>query len=292
MAGNPLYRVNADGGARRGLLNVTGQPIRSWDARGHAFRLVYDPAQRPTRRYVSSDGGAEILTDLSVYGEGQPAANLCGRAVPALRHALATRRTAGTTTRGNLVSSVRQLAADYHQAVNWTPLASLTTAAELDAAAAAAGLVPAGDGGRDAFTGQRGVRRAEPAHSGGHAAQRGHEARRRPARLRRGGPAQPSGRMAAAGRRARRATGPGHGRPARGHRHRATTRAASASRSATATAPARPTPTTRRPSGWRGSPPPGPGRSPPASGPSRTWPTTTTRPGTSPGSATTPTPRT
>ncbi len=54
---------------------------------------------------------------------------------------------------GNLVSSVRQLAADYHQAVDWTPLASLTAAAQLDAAAAAAGLVPAGDGGRDRFTG-------------------------------------------------------------------------------------------------------------------------------------------
>ena len=52
---------------------------------------------------------------------------------------------------GNLVASVRQLAADYHQAVDWTPLASLTTAADLDAAAAAAGLVPTGDGGRDRF---------------------------------------------------------------------------------------------------------------------------------------------
>ena len=79
MAGQPLYQVNADGGARRGLANVAGHPIRSWDARGHAFRMAYDPAQRPTQRYVSTDGAAEILIDLSVYGEGQSAANLCGR---------------------------------------------------------------------------------------------------------------------------------------------------------------------------------------------------------------------
>ena len=79
MAGQALYQVNADGGARRGLMNVAGQPIRSWDARDHAFRLVYDPAQRPTHRYVSTAGAAEILIDLSVYGEGQAAANLCGR---------------------------------------------------------------------------------------------------------------------------------------------------------------------------------------------------------------------
>ena len=55
--------------------------------------------------------------------------------------------------KGNLLASVRQLAADYHQAVDWTPLAGLTTAAQLDAAATAAGLVPTGDGGRDRFAG-------------------------------------------------------------------------------------------------------------------------------------------
>ena len=150
MAGHPLYRVNADAGARRALADVTGQPIRSWDARGHAFRLGYDAARRPTLRYVSTGGAAEILVELSVYGEGQPAANLCGRL---FRHydmagfAESTRY----DYQGDLVSTLRQLAADYHQAVDWTPLATLTTAADLDAAAAAAGLVPTGD--RDTFTG-------------------------------------------------------------------------------------------------------------------------------------------
>ena len=98
MAGNPLYRVNADGGARRGLLNVAGHPIRSWDARDHAFRLAYDPAQRLTHRYVSTSGAAEILIDQAVYGEGQAAANLCGRL---FRHydMAGYVRTASTTTR-------------------------------------------------------------------------------------------------------------------------------------------------------------------------------------------------
>lgn len=151
LAGQPLYQVNADGGARRGLLNVAGQPIRSWDARGHAFRITYDPARRPTRRYVSSGGAAEILVELSVYGEGQAAANLCGRM---FRHYDMSGFAENTRYdyAGNLISSVRQLAVDYHQAVDWTPLASLTAAAQLDAAATAAGLVPSGDGGRDRFT--------------------------------------------------------------------------------------------------------------------------------------------
>jgi RHS repeat-associated protein len=152
MAGQPLYRVNADSGARRGLANVAGRPIRSWDAREHAFRLTYDAAQRPTQRYVSSAGGPEILIDLSVYGEGQPAANLCGRT---FRHydMSGYAENSSYDYQGNLVATVRQLAADYHQAVDWTPLASLTSAADLNAAAAAAGLVPTGDGGRDAFAG-------------------------------------------------------------------------------------------------------------------------------------------
>ena len=37
MAGNPLYQNGMDGGARRSLSNVAGKPIRTWDARGHAF---------------------------------------------------------------------------------------------------------------------------------------------------------------------------------------------------------------------------------------------------------------
>ena len=152
MAGRPLYHVNSDGGARRGLANVAGHPIRSWDARGHAFRLVYDPAQRPAQRYVSTDGAAEILIDLSVYGEGQAPANLCGRVY---RHydMAGYQENSQYDYKGNLLTGFRQLAADYQRAVDWTALADLSSAAQLDAAAAAAGLVPVEDGGRDKFGG-------------------------------------------------------------------------------------------------------------------------------------------
>ena len=144
------YRVSADGGARRTLLDVTGQAIRTWDARGHAFRLVYDPARRLTHRYVSTDGAPEILLNLNVYGEGQQAANLRGRLFRGYDGAGYQENTQ-YDFKGNLAAGARQLAADHHATVNWTPLASLTTAADLDAAAAAAGLVPTGDGGRDRF---------------------------------------------------------------------------------------------------------------------------------------------
>jgi RHS repeat-associated protein len=150
MTGNPVYHISADAGAHRSLNNVAGQPIRAWDARGHAFRTVYDADQRPTQRYVSTNGAPETLLDYAVYGEGQPAANLCGRL---FRHYDTAGYLENTTYdyEGNLLSSVRQLALDYQQSPDWTPLAGLTTASQLDTTATAAGLIPTGDAGRDTF---------------------------------------------------------------------------------------------------------------------------------------------
>jgi hypothetical protein len=135
IAGNPLYHVTVYGGARRSLANVAGSPIRSWDARGHAFRIVYDAAQRSTHRYVSTGGAAEILVERSIYGEGQPAANLSGELFRRydMGGLVANNR---YDYKGNLLANARQLAIDYHQAIDWSLLANLTDPAQLDAAAA------------------------------------------------------------------------------------------------------------------------------------------------------------
>lgn len=150
MAGNGLYRINADSGARRSLDNVAGKTIRLWDARNQVFRLVYDAAQRPIRRYVASGGAAEILIELSIYGEGQAAANLCGRLFRQYDMAGYVENTR-YDFKGNLLSSVRQLATAYRQSTDWTALVNLTSGAQLDSAATSAGLIPSGDGGRDRF---------------------------------------------------------------------------------------------------------------------------------------------
>ncbi|QGM47132.1 SpvB/TcaC N-terminal domain-containing protein [Methylocystis heyeri] len=152
MAGQPLYHVNADAGARRSLNDIAGKPIRSWDARGQTFRYVYDAARRPKARYVSVGGAPEILLDLSVWGEGHADANLCGRL---FRHydGAGYLENSRYDFKGNLVSYARQLASVYRQSPDWSPLAALTDAASLDAAAAAANLVQTGDGGRDRFVG-------------------------------------------------------------------------------------------------------------------------------------------
>ncbi len=135
LAGQPLYEIGMDSGARRTLLNVAGKPSWHWDARGHAFRVVYDPAQRTSHRYVSSDSTTEILLERSIYGEAMTATNLCGRLFRQYD-------TAGLIInerydyKGNLLMSTRQLALDYHRSPDWTPLHSLTDAEQLDAAAA------------------------------------------------------------------------------------------------------------------------------------------------------------
>src|SRR5262249_28902095 len=124
-----------DSGARRSLLNVVGKPIRSWDARGHAFRTRYDANNRLTHLYVSSAGAAEVLLDRSIYGEGRPTSNLGGRLFRRYDAA------GGTITdnydfKGNLVTFARQLANTYERPPDWMSLADLTDPADLDSAAA------------------------------------------------------------------------------------------------------------------------------------------------------------
>jgi RHS repeat-associated protein len=134
LTGSPIYQNGIDNGVRQMLGNVVGKPIRAWDARGHAFRIRYDLLQRQTHNYVSTSGAPEFLIQRSVYGEGKPGLNLCGR--------LFRQYDPGGLAsndqydfKGNLVSSTRQFTRDYHQSPDWSPLADLTTAADLDIAA-------------------------------------------------------------------------------------------------------------------------------------------------------------
>ena len=202
MAGSPLYHVSADGGARRGLANIAGHTIRSWDARGHAFRLVYDAAQRPVLRYVSTSGAPEVLIELSVYGEGHAGRQPLRPPVPRLRHG---------GVRGAQPVRLQGQPARNGQAAR----RELPAGGGLDAAGRADHRRPArrrrdrgraaaaGDGGRDRFAGSAVFDALNRPGPGGPAAQPGHAPGRAAARLRRGGAAQ-SARCLAAWRARRR----------------------------------------------------------------------------------------
>ena len=133
LVGNEIYRTDMDGGPRRTLVDVSGKLIRSWDARGHAFRVVYDRLRRPTHRYVRTAAG-EILLERTIYGESRPKQNLCGRVA---RHydSAGLGRNIAYDFKGNLVATTRQLARSYRASPDWSPLAQITDDVSLDRAA-------------------------------------------------------------------------------------------------------------------------------------------------------------
>ncbi len=136
VAGSLLFKNFADGGARRALKNIAAKPLRTSDARSNAFRFVYDPARRPTHVYVSPGGAPEILSERLIYGEGQASSNLCTRL---FRHydAAGLSGSEAYDFKGNLLQSSRRFAVAYTQSADWTSIANVSTASELDAATTA-----------------------------------------------------------------------------------------------------------------------------------------------------------
>ncbi|WP_272459347.1 RHS repeat-associated core domain-containing protein [Polyangium jinanense] len=122
MLSRPLSQKSIDAGERWTFFDVLGNPIRSWDSRGHVVRSVYDALHRRTELWVQKDAGAEILAEKTSYGEGQPnaqAANLRGRVYQA-------RDGAGLVThvaydfKGNPLEVQRQLAKNYKGDIDWS----------------------------------------------------------------------------------------------------------------------------------------------------------------------------
>jgi RHS repeat-associated protein len=145
VAGNQLYRNGMDGGERRTLDNVAGNPLRSWDARGFTVRMRYDVLQRPTHRFAARAGSGEILSERYVYGERHPDAtrNLKGKL---FRHYDGAGVAANERYdfKGNLQESARQFArlapatqpaAFYDTTPDWTPITDLDDSPTLDLAA-------------------------------------------------------------------------------------------------------------------------------------------------------------
>ncbi len=153
MAGQPLYHVNADGGARRGLVNVAGAADpRAGTPAATPSAWSTTSAQRPTRRYIST-GGAAGDPDRAVGLRRGPGGGESVRPpVPALRHGRVLReqpvRLQGEPARQCQAARGRLSAGGRLDAAGRPDRPPL----QLDAAAAAAGLVPSGDGGRDRFT--------------------------------------------------------------------------------------------------------------------------------------------
>lgn len=131
MLGNRIHQKSMEAGERWMLNDVTGKPLRTWDSRGHNFRIEYDELRRPVRQFAKgtdakcSDPGTlkdkYILFEKTEYGEGQSKdmeLNLRTRVFKQYDGA-------GIVTnieydfKGNLLQSQRQLAKDYDKTLDW-----------------------------------------------------------------------------------------------------------------------------------------------------------------------------
>lgn len=72
MLGNRVYQNSMDAGQRWLLLNISGNPLRTFNERNHVFHYKYDKLQRPTESKVINEINAPILEnifDRIFYGE-------------------------------------------------------------------------------------------------------------------------------------------------------------------------------------------------------------------------------
>jgi hypothetical protein len=132
MLGNRVAQASMEAGQRWMLNDVTSKPIRSWDSRGHNFRIEYDELRRPAHSFaVGADPvntTLETCFDIILYGESA-GANLTPAQV--LQGNLRTKpyqhldtagivRIASYDFKGNSRSSTRQLLRDYKTAPDWS----------------------------------------------------------------------------------------------------------------------------------------------------------------------------
>jgi RHS repeat-associated protein len=122
MRGALACYESADDGTRWMLENVTDEPLRTWDERGHTFVFAYDdPLHRPTSKRVVGGDETQPLDHVFehlVYGTD---------ASKNLRTRVAVRYdTAGKVAnlafdfKGNLLASSRRFAKDYRSVPDWS----------------------------------------------------------------------------------------------------------------------------------------------------------------------------
>lgn len=136
MLGNKVSHSSMDAGQRWLLSNILGNPLSTWDERGHKFQYCYDILHRPLySKVIGGDGDTPLsnIFDRIFYGEAEPnpeLRNLRGRPV---RHydTGGLVETPEYDFKGQPVSTTRRLLKNYKGVANWTD-ANLTNDLEID----------------------------------------------------------------------------------------------------------------------------------------------------------------
>jgi RHS repeat-associated protein len=140
LPGAVIHTASMESGERWNLADAAGKAIRAWDARGHQFRIAYDPLRRPTSSFVQGTDpvqsdprtATERLFHQVVYGEGQPdaaALNLRTRTytvsdtagvVTNMGTDPASGQPEGYDFKGNPIRVRRQFVADHRMLPDWS----------------------------------------------------------------------------------------------------------------------------------------------------------------------------
>ncbi len=144
MLGNKVYQNSMDAGQHWLLLNITGNPLRTWDERRHEFQYFYDQLQRPTYSKVlcrDSDASLDHVFSKIIYGESLLTTNRTNEAAlqedNILGQPIKVWDTGGMITtprydlKGQPLSVTRRLFSKYKEVANWTD-ANLTNDLEKD----------------------------------------------------------------------------------------------------------------------------------------------------------------
>src|SRR6185436_6868427 len=125
MTGRVAHRDGMDDGQRWMLDDIAGQPLRSWDERGHVFSFSYDdPLHRLTQKRVTGgDGPAPLdhVFERRLYGEGvagDKTLNLRGR-VAVLYDTSGKTENVRFDFKGHVAQSARRFATAYRDVPDW-----------------------------------------------------------------------------------------------------------------------------------------------------------------------------
>lgn len=133
MLGNKAYQQSMDAGQRWLLMNGAGNPVRTWDERGHELQYTYDKLQRPLESRVLVVDGDQPLNHIfsrTIYGESLLTADRSNettiQADNVLGQPIQLYDTAGLVAtpaydlKGQPLLTTRKLFKKYKEVANWT----------------------------------------------------------------------------------------------------------------------------------------------------------------------------
>ena len=133
MLGSLVYQNSMDAGQRWLLLNIAGNPLRTWDERDHEFQYFYDILQRPESSKVLAGDGQSALDNIfsrAIYGESLLLADRSNEAALQARNILGQAiqqydnggliDTPDYDFKGKPLAMTRRLFSKYKEVANWT----------------------------------------------------------------------------------------------------------------------------------------------------------------------------